>query len=115
MRRSIWLPLLSLSLLAIATLISPVSATLAQVEQGTITGAVTDQAGAAIPGAQATVTHVQTRANSTTQASHEGHYSVPYLPPGQYEVVVEGQGFNVARVVEVKVDVGLIATLNITL
>src|SRR5262245_65784132 len=105
MRRSIWL-----TLLALVTLIPPVSATLGQVEQGTITGAVTDQTGAVIPGAQVTVTNVQTRANRTTQTNQDGHYSVPYLPPGQYEVVVERQGFNKARVVEVKVAVGLIAT-----
>ena len=110
MRRSI-----RLTLLALATLIPPVSATFAQVEQGTITGAVTDQTGAVIPGAQVTVTNVQTRANRTTQTNHEGHYSVPYLPPGQYEVVVERQGFNKARVVEVNVAVGLIATININL
>ncbi|MFN0122530.1 MAG: TonB-dependent receptor domain-containing protein, partial [Blastocatellia bacterium] len=68
-----------------------------------------------IPGAQVMVTNVQTRINRTTQTNNEGNYNLPYLPPGQYDVVVESPGFNKARVVEVRLTVGLVATINVTL
>jgi hypothetical protein len=104
-----------LLLLAAVILFASGTPTLAQVEQGTITGTVTDQTGAVIPGAQVKVTNVQTRINRTMQTNSEGHYNVPYLPSGQYEVEVESRGFTKAKVVEIKVAIGQVATINIPL
>jgi hypothetical protein len=104
-----------LLLLAAVILFASGTPTLAQVEQGTITGTVTDQTGAVIPGAQVKVTNIQTRINRTMQTNSEGHYNVPYLPSGQYEVEVESRGFTKAKVVEIKVAIGQVATINITL
>jgi Carboxypeptidase regulatory-like domain/TonB dependent receptor len=91
------------------------SAPLAQIDQGTITGTVTDQLGAVIPKAVVVVTHTQTRVKRETQTNEEGHYRVPYLSPGQYELTVESQGFNKGRVVGIVLTVGLTATINVSL
>ncbi len=91
------------------------AAALAQVEQATITGTVTDQSGAVVPQAQVTITNLQTGVASQTRTNEEGHYRLPYLHPGQYEVTVEKEGFNKARVSGVNLTVGLTATVNVTL
>ncbi|HTQ56379.1 MAG TPA: TonB-dependent receptor [Bryobacteraceae bacterium] len=77
---------------------------LAQTETGAITGTVTDQSGAVVPGATVTVKSVATNAirNATTNA--EGIYAVSNLPPGQYSVLVEQTGFTkVQKAVEIAV------------
>lgn len=50
----------------------------AQVEQGPITGSVTDQSDALIAGAQVTVRNVRTGVKSVTRTSSGGYYSAPY-------------------------------------
>ena len=71
---------------------------LAQVEQGTITGSVTDQSDALVAGAQVTVRNVRTGVKAVTRTNTDGYYSAPYLPPGEYEVSVENSGFKKASV-----------------
>src|SRR5262245_36202717 len=96
-----------LSISALLVIFGLTSATFAQVDQGTITGTVTDQAGAVVPRALVIVTQTQTRVARETQTNEEGNYRVPYLPPGQYELTVESQGFSKGRVVGIVVTVGL--------
>ena len=101
-----------LVLLAASLLALPASA---QVEQGTVTGRVADSTGAVIPGAGVTVTNMRTRVASRTTANDEGIYTVPYLPPGQYEVRIESPGMSTVTVSQVQLTVGLVATVNATL
>src|SRR6267143_6267462 len=70
----------------------------AQVEQGTITGSVTDQSDALVAGAQVTVRNVRTGVKSVTRTNTSGYYSAPYLPAGEYEISVENSGFKKASV-----------------
>src|SRR5258708_11945437 len=65
-----------------------------QGEQGTITGTVTDQSGAVVPGAKVTVKEVSTQAESTTVTNARGYYTIPYLAPGTYDVTAESKGFS---------------------
>jgi hypothetical protein len=87
----------------------------AQVEQGAITGSVTDESDALIAGAQVTVRNTSTGVSSVTQTNGEGYYSAPYLAPGTYEVSVESSGFKKARTSGINVTVGLTATINVKL
>src|SRR5262245_61135450 len=89
--------------------------TMAQVEQATLTGAVTDQSDALVARATITVTNVRTGVKATTQTNAEGYYSAPYLTPGDYEVTVQASGFKTARVSDITLRVGLTATVNIRL
>src|SRR5437899_5068128 len=50
----------------------------------TIHGTVTDEQGAAIPGADVTVTNLGTSLTSAVQSGSDGTYNFPYLPPGTY-------------------------------
>src|SRR5690348_5527909 len=87
----------------------------AQVEQGAITGTVVDQTGASVPKAKVTATNVATQAVAVTESNDEGNYKIPYLLPGNYNVVAEKDGFAPYRVNNIPVLVGQIATINVTL
>ena len=65
----------------------------AQEITGTITGTVTDQSGAAIPGLTVTVRNLGTNAAQTVVTDPNGVYVATLLPPGRYEVVLELAGF----------------------
>ena len=56
---------------------------------GEITGTITDSSGAVIPGAQVTVTNVDTGATRTVQTNEAGAYTVPFLNPGVYNITAE--------------------------
>jgi hypothetical protein len=65
----------------------------AQIIQGTITGNVTDSAGAGIPGVAVSVTNDQTGTVSRTVTTGLGVYSAPALPAGTYSINAEKTGF----------------------
>ena len=69
----------------------------AQVNQGTISGTVTDQTGAVVVGAQVQVIDETTHfvSNATTNAT--GLYSVVFLTPDTYDVKVVAKGFTPAE------------------
>ncbi len=60
---------------------------------GTITGVVKDSSGAVIPGVTVTVTNTGMNAARDVQTNASGIYSFPALPPGNYSVKAELQGF----------------------
>ena len=70
-----------------------VPAVLAQTTSGTITGIVSDQTGAVVPGAQVVVTSQATGFVRETMTSETGEYRVPLLPPSAYSIKVETTGF----------------------
>jgi hypothetical protein len=65
----------------------------AQSPTGTISGIVTDPAGATIAGAEVVVVNDSTRVQISTMSNDEGIYVVPNLPPGNYRVQVSRVGF----------------------
>lgn len=65
----------------------------AQEFRGTISGAVTDPSGAAVPGAEVVVKEVHTGTINRTKSDAAGQYVVPFLLPGQYQVTVSETGF----------------------
>jgi hypothetical protein len=65
----------------------------AQEITGTITGTVTDQSGAAIPGLTVTVRNMGTNATQTVVTDENGVYAAALLPAGRYEVSLELAGF----------------------
>jgi outer membrane receptor protein involved in Fe transport len=66
----------------------------AQTINGNIVGSVTDEQGAAVPGANVTVTNVATGAERTATTNEEGLYRVAGLPVGNYSVKIEKSGFS---------------------
>ena len=65
----------------------------AQTDRGTITGTVSDPAGAVIPGATVQAKNIGTSAEYTGATTTTGNYTLAQLPPGVYQVTVSMSGF----------------------
>jgi outer membrane receptor protein involved in Fe transport len=86
----------------------------------TLTGIITDQHGAVIPGAQVVVTQKTTGIKRETTTNTEGLYALTNLSPGAYEVSIQSTGFatkvsQAMVVLQVGQSVTLDATLEIDL
>jgi hypothetical protein len=87
----------------------------AQTITATLTGEVKDQAGAVVPGAIVTATSVDTGQTKTATTGDNGNYTIPFLPPGTYNVTVERSGFaNVVRE-NIRLEIAQTATVDIDL
>ncbi len=78
---------------------------------GGIAGIVRDSSGAVISGAAVVITDLQTGASRTLTTDSEGHYSVGFLQPGNYEVVLGGGSFGKVDRKSIPVTVG--ATVSV--
>ena len=87
---------------------------LAQAPTGTIAGLVTDTTGAVLPAATVTVTNKDTGASRVVHSSLDGSFSIPALPPGNYDVLTEMSGFQ-PTISPVQVAIGTTATIRLTL
>ncbi len=65
----------------------------AQTLYGSVVGTVTDNTGAAVPGATVVVTETQTNDARTVVTDNGGVYTISTVPPGNYQVVITKQGF----------------------
>lgn len=65
----------------------------AQSDRGIITGTVKDISGAVIPGARVTALNTATNVKYTTTTTETGDYTIPSIPVGNYNVLVEREGF----------------------
>lgn len=65
----------------------------AQTATGSIVGEVHDESGAAVSGAQITLTNVTNNQASSTVTSNLGYYSFPLVQPAAYRLTVRAQGF----------------------
>ena len=65
----------------------------AQEFRSTLTGKVTDPSGAVVPNVQVTATKSDTNSRFQTTTNTDGLYTIPFLPPGAYELTAETTGF----------------------
>ncbi|HTK28521.1 MAG TPA: TonB-dependent receptor [Vicinamibacterales bacterium] len=87
----------------------------AQVAQAELRGTITDESGAALPGATVTATHVETGTSRTTVTTETGTYVMPALPVGAYNVKAELSGFSTFVKEGIRLAVGDSGTLNFAL
>ena len=59
-----------------------------------ISGRVTDQSGAVMPGVEVTVTQTATGATRSAVTDETGNYALPNLPIGPYRLEVSKEGFS---------------------
>jgi hypothetical protein len=90
-------------------------AAFAQIEQANITGSVSDATGAIVPDALVRVTNMRTKVAAETRSNQSGVYRLPYLSAGESELSVEKEGFESSRVTDIRLTVGLTATVNVSL
>ncbi len=82
----------------VGSMLSLSSPLAAQIGSGTLTGNISDQAGAAVPGVAVTVTATSTGLSRTSVTAPDGRYTFQGLAPGTYRLLVELSGFRpVAR------------------
>src|SRR5262245_60535345 len=103
-------------ILAITLFLAITSSTmLGQAVNATLLGTVTDTSGAVISGAKVLITETATGVGRTTSTNESGNYEFANLPPGQYEITVEQQGFKKAARKDVDVVVNSAVRVNLTL
>ncbi|MDP2055519.1 MAG: carboxypeptidase-like regulatory domain-containing protein, partial [Acidobacteriota bacterium] len=84
----------------------------AQETTATITGVVTDDSGAVLPGVTIVVTHVATNRTYQFVSTSTGAYSATLLPVGGYTVAFTLAGFQPLTVTGVTLNVNARVTIN---
>jgi hypothetical protein len=80
-----------------------------------LTGTVADSSGASVPGAEVTAANLETGAERTAQTNTSGGYTIPFLPPGPYTVVVNKDGFRSVLREDVTLEVNQVARIDFSL
>jgi hypothetical protein len=104
-----------LLILAMALLLPWQTQTYAQVAGATLSGAVTDTSGGAIPQSRMSIKNLATGVTRTITTDAAGFYSVPNLLPGTYEVTASAQGFADQVRTGITLTVGAQQVLNVTM
>src|SRR5215470_6643613 len=87
----------------------------AQTTAGSVSGIVTDRAGAVIPGAKVIAESDETGQRYAAVTGGQGQYLLYPLPPGSYSLTVSKENFRVQRVERLKVSVADHLTRNFAL
>ena len=102
----------SLASLALVVLWASSGIALAQVVGGGIQGTVKDAQGSVLPGASVLVQNAATGASYEQTTDQAGHFQVPALPPGEYEVHIKLTGFRPLVHRGIRLAVGQVAVLD---
>ena len=103
-----------LSCLVVISLLSSFAA-FGQSDRGTLTGTVSDTAGAVVAAAPVSVTNAATGVALKTVTTSTGSYTVNSIPVGTYTVIVQVPGFKTFQQSGVRVDVAQTARIDVTL
>ena len=87
----------------------------AQVLYGAVSGTVTDQSGAVVPGAAITIVNDNTGFTRSTTSASAGDYSLTSLPLGTYTLTVSAQGFKPVKQTGISVAAGTVNQQNVQL
>ncbi len=107
--------LFGLAAVGLGMLLSPEPAWTQSVSTGTVSGQVTDQQKAVMPGAEVGLFDTATKATRTTITNEAGRYILTNVSPGTYDISVSMVGFSTAKVLGQKVTVGQELTIDLTL
>ena len=113
-RRRSWLKYLNLNLMFILLCCTGVMC-FAQTDRGSVSGVVTDPAGAVVAGAKVTTTNSAMGTQRSTVTTGAGNYTVPQLPAGVYSVTVVASGFTTPVRNGITVSVGETAVVDLQL
>ena len=102
-------------LLATAAWFVVPAASVGQTFRGAISGTITDQSGAVVPGAQVTAVEAATNTAYKAVSSSAGEFGFSNLPLGSYTITVAASGFKSEKVDKVPVTAGETYTLPLKL
>lgn len=80
-----------------------------------VSGTVSDQLGAVVPGAKVRLVNQGTLTERNVVTNAHGEFVAPFVSPGTYEVIVEATNFATSAIRDVKVDVAAKVNLPIRL
>jgi len=101
--------------LFLAVCIALTAASTLQAQEATLTGAITDETKAVLPGVSVTVTDVASGAQFAATTNEKGEYRLLTVPPGTYKLQAELSGFSTVVVERVELLVGQHATIPFTM
>jgi hypothetical protein len=104
--------LVTLSLLSL--LLAVPSSIQAQATGSSLSGTIASAAGAGVPNAKVAAKNLATGQTAETQTDSFGHYSVPNLAAGDYEISVSAEGYS-TNTLKVTVAAGASQAVNVTL
>ena len=102
-----------LTLLLALTLLPP--AAFGQTGAASLTGIVSDQSGAKVPGATVTATNQATNVAYTAVSNEAGNYSITSVPVGRYVLKAELAGFKTATTEPIQAEAKAIVRFDFTL
>jgi len=100
--------------LIIGTFLFPLAAW-GQTAQGSLTGSIKDPQNLPLAGGSVTIRNIHTNQRFSAVTNESGIFEIPSLPPGQYSVTVESQGFKKAQVEPVIVETARPAHIDLKL
>jgi hypothetical protein len=106
---------LSCAVVACCCLLSPGRAAFAQVDEGSITGIVTDSTGAVVPNAQVTLLNTDQGITVQTRTGSAGSYTFSPVRVGLYTITVTAAGFSKTTQSNLTVNVAQALQVNIQL
>jgi hypothetical protein len=123
MKRSHWLARFAVSYrfpafaicLGVVLSLSVTSAWAQTSQVGTVSGVVTDEQKAAVPGAAVKLTDVSTNAHFETTSNNDGRYVFSSVTPGTYNISFVKQGFSTYEVNGQAVEISAVLTIDATL
>jgi hypothetical protein len=99
----------------IASVLLGTTLALAQEQRGSIEGVVRDASGGVLPGVTVEARSPALVGASTAVTDTQGGYRFPSLSPGVYEVTATLQGFNAAKTSGVRLELGQILKIDLSL
>jgi Carboxypeptidase regulatory-like domain len=91
------------------------TAAVAQLEQGRLTGTVSDAQGAVLPGVTVTATSPALIGNQATTTEADGTWRFPSLPSGRYTLTFELTGFKIVKRENIVLSIGQTLTVDSSL
>ncbi len=83
--------------------------------EGSISGSVKDPVDRVVPGAKITIRETTTGFVQKTQTDSRGHYVLPVLPVGNYDLSIQAPGFKAYRRLGIALDTASALTIDATL
>lgn len=102
-------------MLFVLALLSMASVATAQSQFGQITGLIVDPSQSSVPGADVTITNIETGVQNKTVTNADGNYTVIGLVPGHYDVEVSKAGFSTVTQKNTVLQVAETARVDLTL
>jgi hypothetical protein len=87
----------------------------AQISTATVSGTVTDNAGARLPATKIVVTNTETGLSTTSATNSDGAYAIASLPIGKYQIEAQREGFKTSIRGPFVLTVGQEATVHFVL